>query len=240
MAEQIYQLLLSTTQFKDLAAWRGLLETLTPLKRTKEFVQLCGRALALSALRDDARSAAAVRYMRGLCLEMDGKIGEALADYEDAIRLDGTNWGALNNAAWQIAKSAASRIADGRAYVDRALKLRPAEAAVLDTAAEVYSVQGDLHGALDLIDRALAAAPEAKARAYTVHKAEILYRADRDADATALLEALRREGTDDPAAQRARALLWEIERKHLPEEEPAQLPAVPEDEEESPLTGGGE
>jgi len=240
MAERLYQLLLSGSRFSDLVAWQGLMETLTGLKRTKEFVVLSERALESGVLKEQPKAAAAVRYMRGQCLEMDGKIEEALVDYEEAIRLDGTHWGALNNAAWHIARNAQARIAEGRAYIDRAMKINPDDLAVLDTAAEVYSVQQDLEGALGLMDRVLKLAPEARKPSYTVHRAEILWRGQREEEAKALLQAVREEHGDDPAAARARTLLWEIEHRNLPEEAPEQLPAVPEDEEKRPGTGGGE
>jgi len=216
------------------------METLTAAKRTKDFVVLCERALESGHLADQPKAAASVHYMRGLCLESDGKVEEALADYEKAIELDGTNWGALNNAAWYIARNTPARVAEARAFADRAMKLNPDDPAVLDTAAEVYSVQKDLDGALGLMDRVLKAAPAERAASYTVHKAEILSRGEREEDAKALLEEVRRTYGDAPAAQRARSLLWEIERKHLPEEKPEQLPAVPEDEGQRPGTGGGE
>lgn len=240
MAERLYQVLLSSSRFTDLVAWQGLKETLTDLKRTKEFVILCERALGSTSLKEQPKAAASVRYMRGVCLELDGKIEEALADYEEAIRLDGTNGGALNNAAWHIARSAPARIADARAYVDRAMKLSPDNPAVLDTAAEVYSVQNDPERALNLVDRAIELAPKAKVASYTVHKAEILCRGEREEEAKALLQGVRQKYGDDPAAQRARSLLWEIERRHLPEEEPVLSPEPPEDKEQGPGDGGGE
>ncbi len=240
MAERLYQMLLSSSGFTDLVAWQGLMETLSASRRTEEFIALCERALGTGRLRDNAKTAAAVHCMRGASLEAGGRAAEAIADYETAIRLDGTNTTALNNAAWQIARTIPARVADARAYVDRAMRLNPESPAVLDTAAEVYSLQGDIEGALGLIDRALERVATAKVASYTVHKAEILCRSEMDEDARALLEEVRRKYENDPAAKRARWLLWEIERKHLPEEEPAQLPAVAEEEEQRPGTGGGE
>lgn len=240
MAERLYQVLLSGSRFSDLDAWQGLMETLTGMERLREFAVLAERALESGLLNEQPKAAAAVRYMRGQCLVTDGKIEEALVDYEEAIRLDGTHWGALNNAAWHIARNAQARIAEARAYADRAIKVNPDDPSVLDTAAEVYSVQQDLEGALSLMDRVLDLASEGKRPSYSVHKAEILWRGQREEEAKALLQAVRREQGDHPAAQRARTLLWEIERKHLPEEAPEQLPAVPEDEETRPETGGGE
>jgi len=240
MAERLYQVLLSGSRFTDLVAWQGLMETLAGLKRTKEFVVLVERALGNGLLKEEPKTAAQVRYMRGQCLEADGKIEEALVDYEEAVRLDGTHWAALNNAAWHIARNAQSRIADARAYADRAMKISPDDPAVLDTAAEVYSLQQDLDGALGLMERVLKLAPEPRVRSYIVHKAEILLRGDREGEAKALLQAVRDEQVSDPAAARARTLLWDIERKNLPEDAPEQLPDVPEDEEKRPETGGSE
>jgi tetratricopeptide (TPR) repeat protein len=240
MAERLYQVLLASSGFTDLVAWQGLMETLMAAKRTGDFVALCGRALDSGRLAGNDKAAAAVHCMRGACLELEGKAGQAITDYETAIRLDGSNSTALNNAAWYIAKNTPARAAQARAYADRAVKLDPENPAVLDTAAEVLSRQEDLDGALALMERALALAPKAKVASYAVHKAEILCRAEREEDAKAVLEDVRRRYADDPAAARARSLLWEIERKHLPEEEPAQLPAVAEEEEQRPGTGGGE
>jgi tetratricopeptide (TPR) repeat protein len=178
--------------------------------------------------------------MRGQCLEADGRLDEALVDYEEAVRLDGGHWGALNNAAWYIARNAPDRVADARVYVDRAMALNPEEPSVIDTAAEVLSVQQDMDGALALMERAMKLASDAKRPSYIVHKAEILLRGEREEDAKALLLMVRREHGDSPASQKARTLLWEIDHKHLPEEPPEQLPAVPEEEEKRPGTGGGE
>jgi hypothetical protein len=52
-----------------------------------------------------------------------------------------------------------------------------------------------------------------------VHRARILLRAEREAEAKALLERVRTEYADDPAANAARDLLTELERKNQPEEE---------------------
>jgi len=240
MAERLYQVLLSSSHFTDLSAWQGLMETLVSLKRAEEFVVLCKRALDSSALANMPQKAAMVHYLRGMCLEVEGKVEEALADYQTAVRLDDTNWGALNNAAWHIARTAPARVAEARALVDRALQLKPDNPAVLDTAAEVHSVQQDLDGALRLVDRALALGGQAKVPTYLVHKARILLRGQREEEAKGILEEVRVKYETDPAAQRARSLLWEIERKNLPEEEPVQLPALPEDEEEVLGNGGGE
>jgi tetratricopeptide (TPR) repeat protein len=217
------------------------METLTILKRGKEFIVLADRALRGGYLKDQPKSAAAVRYMRGQCLEADGRLDEALVDYEDTVRLDGTHWGALNNAAWYIARNVPDRIAAARAYIDRAMSFNAEDPSVLDTAAEVCSVEQNLEGALELIDKVLQLAADAKRPSYIVHKAEILLRAEREEDAKALLLSVRREYGDNPASQRARTLLWEIDHRHLPEEEPLeeQLPA-PEEEEKRPGTGGGE
>jgi len=232
MAERLYQVLLAHSKFADVRAWQGLMQTLSEQKRTKEFVMLCGRALGSSYLADHADVRGMLYYMRGTCLEREGKIEEALADYEASIREDDSRWIALNNAAWHIAKTSPARIDTARMYIDRALKLQPEAASIMDTAAEVYSIQNDTEGALRLIDQALALKPEGKTRNYLVHKAEILLRGGREDEAKALLEQVRAESADDAAARKARDLLWAIERRHMPDEEPARLPVLPEDEEE--------
>ena len=65
-----------------------------------------------------------------------------------------------------------------------------------------------------------------------VHKARILVQFNHDDSARTLLEKVRVEYADTQAEKDARGLLWEIERKHLPEEKPLDIEA-PEDEKEA-------
>jgi tetratricopeptide (TPR) repeat protein len=169
--------------------------------------------------------------MRGGALQREGRLGEALTDYEAAARIDEGRWEALNNAAWLIATTQTSRIADAKAYIDRALAMRPEEPSLLDTAAEVALVRGEGAEALRLIDQALAKAPVAKVPPYTVHKGRILEHQGMDDEARLLMEKLCADHPGDPAAADAKQVIWKIERKHMPPPEEEKEPTVPEEPE---------
>jgi tetratricopeptide (TPR) repeat protein len=228
MAERLYQVLLINSRFRDLQAWEGLKLTMVEQKRTGEFVALSRRILGSEYLDEAKPVRAMVHYLRGVALEIDGKARESLVDYEAALRDNDRMWYAFNNAAWHIARLDRTRIETARTYIERALELAPDEPSVRDTAAEVCAVSKDFDGALRHIDRALALASGEKAASFMVHKARILVRFDKDEAARALIEKVREEYADTPAASQARGLLWEIERKDLPEERPLEIEA-PED-----------
>lgn len=236
MAERLYQVLLISSRFKDVQAWQGLKLAMAHQKRTGEFVAIARRILASDYLDDDKPVRALVHYLRGVALEGDGKARAALTDYEAALRDDDRMWYAFNNAAWHIARLDRTRIETARIYIERALELNADEPSVHDTAAEVYATLKDLDGALRHVDRALALASGERAASFMVHKARILVLFNHDESARTLLERVRAEYADSPAAKSARGLLWEIERKHLPEEKPLEAEA-PEDDEED--TQGG-
>jgi tetratricopeptide (TPR) repeat protein len=233
MAERLYQVLLISSRFRDVQAWHGLKLTMAEQKRASEFVAISRRILDGDYLDDAKPVRAIVHYLRGVALEADGKARDALADYEAALRDDDRMWYAFNNAAWHIARLDRTRIKVARTYIDRALELNADEPSVHDTAAEVCTTLEDFDGALHHMDRALALASGERAASFMVHKARILVRFDHDDAARTLLEKVRGEYADMPAAKQARGLLWEIERKHLPEEKPLDIEA-PEDEKEDP------
>jgi Flp pilus assembly protein TadD len=231
MAERLYQVLLISSRFRDVQAWEGLKLTMAEQKRTSEFMAIARRILESDYLDDAKPVRAQVHYLRGVALEAEGKARDSLADYEAALQDDDRMWYAFNNAAWHIAHLDRTRIETARTYIERALELKSDEPSVHDTAAAVYATLEDFDGALRHIDRALALASGPRAAAFMVHKAEILVRFDHDDAARTLLEKVRGEYADTPAAKRARELLWEIERRHLPEEKPLEVEA-PEDKEE--------
>lgn len=231
MAERLYQVLLIGSRFKDVQAWQGIKLAMAQQKRTGEFVAIARRILASDYLDDDKPVRALVHYLRGVALESDGKARAALEDYEAALKDDDRMWYAFNNAAWHIARLDRTRIETARQYIERALELNGNEPSVHDTAAEVYASLRDFDSALRHADRALALATGERAASFMVHKARILAQFDHDEPARTLLEKVRTEYADSQAANDARGLLWEIERKHLPEEKPLEVEA-PEDDEE--------
>jgi len=232
MAQQLYEVLLVNSRFVDIQAWRGLQVVLHDRDRVDEFVSATSRVLDTPVLEKQPKVRATLMYLRGMSFEKDGKVEDAITEYESCARLDNTNWLALNNAAWHIATVAPARVADALVYLKRALELEPENPSVLDTAAEVYSVLGKPDEALGFIDKALALKPEGRVGKFRVHRARILLRAEREDEAKALLEQIRKDFAGEPTAEAAREVLWEIERKNMPEREREEIILPPEDEDE--------
>lgn len=229
MAEQLYHGLLVSSRYTDRNAWSGLRAVLEHGSRIPEFAALTGKVLEAKSIHLPDKTRAFLHMLRGNSFELDGKLPEAMRDYEQAVRFDPDDWHAFNNAAWHIATLTPARIDTARQYVDRALELaksapgndRSGMPMLYDTAAEVYATQGEFEKALGFMDNALAFKPAGKVAGYMVHQAKILLRAEREADAKALLEQVRAEHGDDRAAVTAREMLDELARKNQPEEEGA-------------------
>ena len=218
MAEQIYEGLLAQTGFTNIVAWGGLHQVLIKQDRGHDFIQITSQVLGSKQLPAEAPRAL-IHVLRAQTLESKGQIHEALIDYEKAITLNHQAWSALNNAAWHIAQLAPSRIAIAREYIDRALKIRPNEPELLDTAAEVYSVEGKYDLAIKQIDSCLVIAPVKRAGKYLMHKAEILIRAEREPEAREILTQVRADYADTPLAKRAKESIWQLDLKNQADEE---------------------
>lgn len=76
-----------------------------------------------------------------------GKQAEALADYEQALKLDPNNSGVLNNLAWLLATSPDDKLRNGKRAIDLALKACEVtdykQAHILSTLAAAYAETGD-------------------------------------------------------------------------------------------------
>lgn len=91
---------------------------------------------------------------------------EALDVFKEIIRLDAKNCGALNNAAYILARSDSVNTLDleiAEKFASTARKLDPKNTEYLDTLAEVNFRQGDLKTAKSLIEEALKLAPNKQA-----------------------------------------------------------------------------
>jgi|GEM_PF-6277398 len=229
-AERLYVALLYQGGFRDMRAWYGYRAALLAQDRIQEFLLLTSKVLKSKRVQLPSTARSELRGLRGQALESAGKGPEALLEYEAAIRDDGGNWKALNNAAWLITSLAPARIEQARHDIDRALEIKSNEPALLDTAAEVCLVQGDEAAALRHIDAALALEPEGKVGPYSVHKARVLLRFDREQDAKQILEQVRKDFPSGPVADQAKELLWEIERRHVPVEKEKLEPLPPLDD----------
>jgi tetratricopeptide (TPR) repeat protein len=84
--------------------------------------------------------------MRALAYSLLGQFTEALADYDEAIRLRPDFDVALNNRAWALFKM--KRYAEGMRDVERALKIAPWSAHAFDTRAHLHQVEGRVRQAL--------------------------------------------------------------------------------------------
>ncbi|MEW5911342.1 MAG: M48 family metalloprotease, partial [Thermodesulfobacteriota bacterium] len=102
---------------------------------------------------------AAVHYLQGQNLYQAGRVGEAQAEWEAALKLAPWEPVLMNNLAWLlVTKEAptAEEKARGFELARRAAEMMP-QAFVLDTLAEAYFVQGRYREALATLDRAFKA-----------------------------------------------------------------------------------
>ncbi len=227
LAGQIFESLLIVSAFRDRNAWAGLYETLVRQQKLDEFQALSGRVLGADFLKQFRGERAHVHVLRGMSFEAGGKLHEALSDYESAVEANGNAWEALNNAAWHIAQLAPGRVDVAKAYVDRALELRPGDAVILDTAAEVYAVAGDTERALGFMDDALAKVSKERLPKYLLHKVMLLKSAARDEQMAALLRELAASHPDEPQGKRAKEMLWEIAEAQRRAEEASRAATAP-------------
>lgn len=84
--------------------------------------------------------------MRALAYSLKADYGRALADYDEAIRINPGFAVALNNRAWALFK--AGRAREGLPDVERSLRLSPGSSHALDTRAHIRQQMGDTTGAL--------------------------------------------------------------------------------------------
>ncbi|MFN3567006.1 MAG: tetratricopeptide repeat protein, partial [Burkholderiaceae bacterium] len=126
----------------------------------------------------------------------------AAAHYEAVVATEPNHVIALNNLAW-----ASGQLGDPKAigYAERAARLAPNSAAVLDTLGMLLAARGETDKALAHLQRARALAPS---RAdIRLNYAKVLAKAGRRDDAKSELEALLASKEDFPGKEEAAALL---------------------------------
>jgi tetratricopeptide (TPR) repeat protein len=105
-------------------------------------------------------------------LQAQGKYGQALADYQAAIRIDAQHALAHNSLAWLLATCPEAKICDGRRAVEmakRAHELADGKRVdFLDTLAAAHAAAGEFDQARAWQDKAVELAPESKKAAYVV------------------------------------------------------------------------
>lgn len=133
-----------------------------------------------------------------------GRTAAAIERLTALLRDQPGHAGVLNNLAWLLRDSDAER---ALAYAERAYRLQPGEASVMDTLGTLLVRKGRLERGLELLDEARIADPTTPAIA--LHYAEALAKADRAAEARLiLLDLVEKPFAEQPAA---RALLEAID-----------------------------
>ena len=131
-----------------------------------------------------------------------GKESEAIAAYEQIIKLTPAHVLALNNLAWLNRDSNAKK---SMGYAQQAYQLAPKSPIVLDTLGMLTLKAGDASRAATLLRDAAARAP-ADAQ-IQVHLATVLLQQKRFAEARKILDAILKAAPGSPAAKEAQALL---------------------------------
>jgi class 3 adenylate cyclase/Tfp pilus assembly protein PilF len=94
---------------------------------------------------------------RGVTYFLNGQFKEAIADYDEAIRLDANSGDAWNNRAWTNYKS--GRPKDALADADKAVSVTGDKAYVWDTRGHIYEALGNLKSATADFEKALSLDP---------------------------------------------------------------------------------
>ena len=142
---------------------------------------------------------AAVRLYAADVSLKSGKYQNAIEHYEWLLQKQPDNVLALNNLAW-----AYQQVKDARALetAERAYKLKPDSSAVADTLGGLLVEQGDITRGVDMLQKAIAAAPDAHEIRY--HLAQAWLKAGDKVKARNELEGLL--ATDSKFPQRAEAM----------------------------------
>ena len=133
---------------------------------------------------------------------------QAIAQYRAVLQTAPDNLIALNNLAWLLHKQGD---AQGLTYAERAYKLRPEDGAIMDTYGWLLVEQGKTAQGLDLLQRALAKAPDASEIRY--HLAVALHKNGNNDRAEAELKRLIDSGIKFPQEREAATLLAQIRAK---------------------------
>jgi tetratricopeptide (TPR) repeat protein len=142
--------------------------------------------------------------------ERDQDYAAAMQVYERALKENPGFWFAANNLAFLIAETTPSKTGLERAklLVEEALKMRPNEAALLDTLGWVYFRMGDIPQARGLIEQAISASPEEAVLNY--HLGAVLVNLGQREEAREKLEKALAGESDYPGRAEAARLLKEL------------------------------
>ena len=148
-----------------------------------------------------------VRMAVGNAMQVDQKIDEAMAAFEDILRLDPNNVVALNNLAWNIRNSDPAKAME---YARRASGIAPESPEVLDTLAVVEYANNEFKKAQRTVQKALRIRPENPSIIY--HGAMIAAAMGDEAAAITTLQTLAASNADFPERADAAALLTKLKK----------------------------
>ena len=106
-------------------------------------------SMALQQMPDNSQ----LLYARALTAEKMGRIKEAIGDLELIVKNEPTNAEALNALGYTLV-DLTPRIAEGKQYIEKALKLKPGDPAILDSMGWTYYRLGQHQKALQYLQQA--------------------------------------------------------------------------------------
>ena len=113
-----------------------------------EAIKMCDQILAIND------KFVVVVALRSNCLLNLERFDEAISWAKAAVKLDQTQWQAMNNIAWVYATEK-DNLAEARVWIDRALRLNPDHPSLLDTSGWIYYLSGGWREAIREITRSL-------------------------------------------------------------------------------------
>ncbi len=106
-------------------------------------------SLALQQLQDNAQ----LLYARALTAEQLGRVDEAVADLAHVVKNEPNNAEALNALGYTLVDMT-DRVTEGKQYIEKALKLKPSDPAILDSMGWAYYRLGEHEKALRYLQQA--------------------------------------------------------------------------------------
>lgn len=131
----------------------------------------------------------ALRYARALVAEKANKLDVAESDLREIIEREPSNAQALNALGYTLADRT-ERLEEALGYIERALKVEPADAAIIDSMGWVQFRMGNHSEAVELLRKALALIKDPEIAA---HLSEVLWEMGNKKDALNVLEAALEE-----------------------------------------------
>ena len=126
----------------------------------------------------------------------------AASYYQTALSLQPNNALILNNLAWVLGQTKSTKALE---YAEKANQIAPNQPAFMDTLAMLLADKGDTIKALELLNKAVAAAPEASG--IQLNRAKVLISAGKKDEARKELEALAKLGDKFPGQAEVGELL---------------------------------